>query len=230
MQTPISRQHLADYRGSNNESPFKLLSTFNQYSHNQDNEDPYNEMGDDYFPGPNRTIAPYFDDHRYTAGLMFCENNASPPPQPKESNQELRRCSACLNKSTTKRSRILDISRTPVRSPHSAFHRRDEDTNGRCSRGLKVLSVKVRDIVHQKRETSYKEVAESLISDASFDQGHLGATVPPAYKKNKKKKAREEQNVKRRVYDALNVLIAAEVLRKSAKIVSFNETGRRRVK
>ncbi len=44
---------------------------------------------------------------------------------------------------------------------------------------------------------------------------------------NKKKKAREEQNVKRRVYDALNVLIAAEVLRKSAKMVYFNEMGTR---
>lgn len=44
-------------------------------------------------------------------------------------------------------------------------------------------------------------------------------------RQNKKKKAREEQNVKRRVYDALNVLIAAEVLRKSNKLVYFNEMG-----
>jgi hypothetical protein len=33
--------------------------------------------------------------------------------------------------------------------------------------------------------------------------------------------------VKRRVYDALNVLIAAEVLRKGSKMVQFNEMGNR---
>lgn len=39
------------------------------------------------------------------------------------------------------------------------------ESNTRCSRGLKVLSVKVRDIVYQKKRTSYKEVAEALISE-----------------------------------------------------------------
>jgi len=37
----------------------------------------------------------------------------------------------------------------------------EDDINTRCSRGLKVLSVKVRDIVYQKRQTSYKEVADA---------------------------------------------------------------------
>lgn len=88
------------------------------------------------------------------------------------------------------------------------------------------MSVKVRDIVYQKRQTSYKEVAEALINDGSFEVNFTGVTVGSCSSKNKKKKAREEQNVKRRVYDALNVLIAAEVLRKSAKMVYFNEMGK----
>lgn len=83
----------------------------------------------------------------------------------------------------------------------------------------------MRDIVYQKRQTSYKEVAEALINDGSFEITFTGVTVFSPYLQNKKKKAREEQNVKRRVYDALNVLIAAEVLRKSAKMVYFNEMG-----
>ena len=36
-------------------------------------------------------------------------------------------------------------------------------------------------------------------------------------------KAKDEQNVKRRVYDALNVLIAADVLKKEGKKVFSNE-------
>lgn len=44
-------------------------------------------------------------------------------------------------------------------------------------------------------------------------------------KAKNKKKTREEQNVKRRVYDALNVLIAAGVLRKHQKTVSFQKVG-----
>lgn len=38
-------------------------------------------------------------------------------------------------------------------------------------------------------------------------------------------RAKEEQNVKRRVYDALNVLIAANVLKKVNKNVYYNESG-----
>lgn len=53
------------------------------------------------------------------------------------------------------------------------YGKRDDDGNGRCSRGLKILSVRVRDIVFQKRETTYKEVAEALISDTSFELNFL---------------------------------------------------------
>jgi hypothetical protein len=53
------------------------------------------------------------------------------------------------------------------------YGKKDDDANARCSRGLKILSVKVRDIVFQKRETTYKEVAESLINDTSFELNFL---------------------------------------------------------
>jgi E2F/DP family winged-helix DNA-binding domain len=114
-----------------------------------------------------------------------------------------------------------------MRLCYKAFNRAKEDEGGnRCSRGLKVLSVKVLDIVYQKQQTSYKEVAEALINDGSFEASLTVGTVKNKLTQNKKKKAREEQNVKRRVYDALNVLIAAEVLRKHNKVVFFNEQGR----
>ena len=39
------------------------------------------------------------------------------------------------------------------------------DSKNRSSRGLRVLSLKVRDIVSKKKKTSYKEVAEALLQD-----------------------------------------------------------------
>jgi len=83
------------------------------------------------------------------------------------------------------------------------------DAKNRSSRGLRVLSLKVRDIVSKKKKTSYKEVAEALLQDLSQKlKGKSQAEI-----------SKEEQNVKRRVYDALNVLIAADILRKEGKLV-----------
>ena len=39
------------------------------------------------------------------------------------------------------------------------------DGKNRSSRGLRVLSLKVKDIVSEKKRTSYKEVAECLIEE-----------------------------------------------------------------
>ena len=55
------------------------------------------------------------------------------------------------------------------------FVGKDDDDDGddgpgsehRSSRGLRVLSVKVKDIVGEKKKTSYKEVADDLIAEFS---------------------------------------------------------------
>lgn len=39
------------------------------------------------------------------------------------------------------------------------------DSKNRSSRGLRVLSLRVREIVSKKKKTSYKEVAEALLQD-----------------------------------------------------------------
>ena len=46
-----------------------------------------------------------------------------------------------------------------------------------------------------------------------FNCGEFGST------EDQNSKARDEQNIKRRVYDALNVLISADVLKKNGKFV-----------
>ena len=85
----------------------------------------------------------------------------------------------------------------------------------KINKGLKLLSIVVRDIVIDKKSTTYKEVAELILKE-SMQEGQLNPN-------QKSELAKEEQNIKRRVYDALNVLIAAGVLLKNGKRVMEND-------
>lgn len=81
----------------------------------------------------------------------------------------------------------------------------------RTGKGLKQLSVLVRDTVIEKKSLSYKEVAELILNDTSKRQS---LNLPCG-----KDTGKEDLNIKRWVYDALNVLIAAEILLKDGKQV-----------
>lgn len=59
--------------------------------------------------------------------------------------------------------------------------------------------------------TTYKQVGEHLVS--LLNSGQLG----PIDEVNSKEK--DEQNIKRRVYDALNVFVSAEIFKKNGKFV-----------
>jgi hypothetical protein len=69
----------------------------------------------------------------------------------------------------------------------------------RNAKGLKILSARVKSILMGKKLGSYRQVAQELIKDLNI--------VNKA----------EEKNILRRVYDALNVLIAAGVVVKQGK-------------
>lgn len=79
----------------------------------------------------------------------------------------------------------------------------------RSTRGLKYLSSWVRDTVIQTGATTYQNVASALIEglDAEAERDGIHIVQNPT----------EAKNVRWRVYDALNVLIAAGVLRKNEK-------------
>lgn len=102
-----------------------------------------------------------------------------------------------------------------------------EELYGRNSRGLRVLSIKVRDIVFQKKKTSYKEVAEALIEEYHQSESSIALGVPfhSPFGSHESEQSKEEQNIKRRVYDALNVLIATSILRKNGKFVVCDESS-----
>jgi hypothetical protein len=100
----------------------------------------------------------------------------------------------------------------------------DNDPNDRSSKkkfnkGLKLLSVIVRDIVVEKQSTTYKEVADIILRDTiKFENLNIHSQLEIA---------KEEQNIKRRVYDALNVLISAGILIKEGKKVRKNEVNKK---
>jgi hypothetical protein len=101
----------------------------------------------------------------------------------------------------------------------------------RSERGLKRLSVKVRDLVFRLKETSYKDVANRLIEELVTDEDYDESGRKLDKKSSNERKTKEEKNVRRRVYDALNVLIASGVLKKNInKNVMYEEKPENRMK
>lgn len=94
----------------------------------------------------------------------------------------------------------------PVKRSYSDISETSSDKN-RSNKGLKILSARVKSILIHKRPTSYREVAEELIKEMNM----VSKT--------------EEKNILRRVYDALNVLIAAGVVVKNGKEYCWRGLG-----
>lgn len=69
----------------------------------------------------------------------------------------------------------------------------------------------VKEIVDQSEGITYKEVARKILKEQSF--GSLQT----------EEEQKEESNIKRRVYDALNVLISANVIYKKGRQVFKNK-------
>lgn len=82
------------------------------------------------------------------------------------------------------------------------------DKNGK---GLRHFSMKVCEKVQRKGTTSYNEVADELVSEFMNSNSHL-ATDSQAY---------DQKNIRRRVYDALNVLMAMNIISKEKKEIRW---------
>lgn len=90
-----------------------------------------------------------------------------------------------------------------VYSPISPQLLYSENSTPRMNKGLRLLSLRVKDIISHHGFSSYKEVADELIKELELGEGF--------------DREKEEKNILRRVYDALNVLIASEVVIKEGK-------------
>ncbi|BES89591.1 Transcription factor [Nesidiocoris tenuis] len=86
--------------------------------------------------------------------------------------------------------------------------RRKSEKGGK---GLRHFSMKVCEKVRKKGLTSYNEVADELVAEFT-DPKHVPNSVDQQY---------DQKNIRRRVYDALNVLMAMNIISKERKEIRW---------
>ncbi|XP_070539378.1 transcription factor Dp-1-like isoform X2 [Ptychodera flava] len=79
-------------------------------------------------------------------------------------------------------------------------------------KGLRHFSMKVCEKVQKKGVTSYNEVADELVAEFSDPTRIMTPTDQQAY---------DQKNIRRRVYDALNVLMAMNIISKEKKEIRW---------
>lgn len=82
----------------------------------------------------------------------------------------------------------------------------------KSGRGLRQFSMKVCEKVESKGRTTYNEVADELV--AEFADPNHGISTPD-------QQHYDEKNIRRRVYDALNVLMAMDIISKDKKEIQW---------
>ncbi|KAI8891400.1 hypothetical protein K501DRAFT_166451 [Backusella circina FSU 941] len=80
----------------------------------------------------------------------------------------------------------------------------------RATKGLRHFSKQVCDKVAEKGVTTYNEVADELALDIKNSENENG-----------EKHVYDQKNIRRRVYDALNVLMAMNIITKDKKVIKW---------
>ncbi|KAK9806797.1 hypothetical protein WJX72_003025 [[Myrmecia] bisecta] len=111
-----------------------------------------------------------------------------------------------MNESTPQKGRAKKGGRDPRRSG-------DGSTGRNSGKGLRHFSLKVCEKVESKGRTTYNEVADELVQEFATAAANLaGSPGGSQY---------DEKNIRRRVYDALNVLMAMDIIAKEKKEISW---------
>ncbi|WOL07160.1 transcription factor-like protein DPB [Canna indica] len=82
----------------------------------------------------------------------------------------------------------------------------------KSGRGLRQFSMKVCEKVESKGRTTYNEVADELVTEFTDPNNNNGSQDQQQY---------DEKNIRRRVYDALNVLMAMDIISKDKKEIQW---------
>ncbi|XP_040162870.1 transcription factor Dp isoform X2 [Anopheles arabiensis] len=97
-------------------------------------------------------------------------------------------------------------STSQIHTPASRRQKADK-----AGRGLRHFSMKVCEKVKAKGTTTYNEVANELVAEET--QNHNQGVDPGTY---------DQKNIRRRVYDALNVLMAMKIISKEKKEIRWH--------
>ncbi|XP_061369369.1 transcription factor-like protein DPB isoform X2 [Gastrolobium bilobum] len=82
----------------------------------------------------------------------------------------------------------------------------------KSGRGLRQFSMKVCEKVESKGRTTYNEVADELVAEFADPSNSVSSPDQQQY---------DEKNIRRRVYDALNVLMAMDIISKDKKEIQW---------
>jgi hypothetical protein len=111
---------------------------------------------------------------------------------------------------------------------HSYYHSFTLDFSKRkrekCSKGLRHFSMKVCEKVKQKNVTSYNEVADELVNEycgLSAQVPEPGEVASKSFSGSLDYWSYDQKNIRRRVYDALNVLMAMNIISKEKKEIRW---------
>uniref|UniRef100_A0A6Q2WSJ5 Transcription factor n=3 Tax=Esox lucius TaxID=8010 RepID=A0A6Q2WSJ5_ESOLU len=115
-----------------------------------------------------------------------------------------------VNSPHTPSSQFLTQGQAADASPWSSGKRgKKGEKNGK---GLRHFSMKVCEKVQKKGVTTYNEVADELVAEFSAADNHISPNDSHVY---------DQKNIRRRVYDALNVLMAMNIISKEKKEIKW---------
>eukprot|EP00250_Pteridium_aquilinum_P010741 c19603_g1_i1 orf=251-1156(+) len=117
--------------------------------------------------------------------------------------------------SSEARTQNMDSLGDDLESPDLAGKKRRGPRPGgadKSGRGLRHFSMKVCEKVESKGRTTHNEVADELIAEITHEESLLALPDQQQY---------DEKNIRRRVYDALNVLMAMEIISKDKKEIQW---------
>ncbi|KAL2329241.1 hypothetical protein Fmac_022668 [Flemingia macrophylla] len=115
---------------------------------------------------------------------------------------------------TLRKLNLLDIHADDAGSPAGKKKKRGQRAVGpdKSGRGLRQFSMKVCEKVESRGRTTYNEVADELVAEFS-DPSNSDLTPD--------QQQYDEKNIRRRVYDALNVLMAMDIISKDKKEIQW---------
>lgn len=116
--------------------------------------------------------------------------------------------------------------RQTVQNTSSISRRRKTD---RIGKGLRHFSMKVCEKVKEKGTTTYNEVADELVEEVTMifiSTNKFAMDINCFYKQEAKDQpinpaSYDQKNIRRRVYDALNVLMAMNIISKDKKEIRW---------
>ncbi|KAI1289746.1 Transcription factor Dp-1 [Halotydeus destructor] len=132
---------------------------------------------------------------------------------PEESSNQLNNCLNEFNMLTAAATAAsgYEPNNTPAK-------RRKQDP--KTGKGLRHFSMKVCEKVKQKGTTTYNEVADELVAEFSADPIASRAAFQGGYMPGEQEPF-DQKNIRRRVYDALNVLMAMNIISKEKKEIKW---------